>query len=75
MSEQDKKIETLDENDTAILNNRGWHLVDLYRSREGGDGSTAHNKAMEKALTVKREVGIRTVVKEGVTYFEVWEHW
>ncbi len=75
MSESEKKIQTLDENETATLNRRGWHLVDLYRSREGGEGSTAYNKAMEKALKVKREVGIRTVVKDGVTYFEVWEHW
>ena len=75
MSENEKKIETLDENDTGMLNKKGWHLIDLYRSREGGDGSTAHNKAVEKAMTLEREVGIRRVVKEGVTYYEVWEHW
>ncbi len=75
MSEKKKEIETLDENNTEILNKKGWHLVDLYRSREGGDGSTAHNKALEKALTVKRKVGLRRVVKDGVTYYEVWEHW
>ena len=75
MAGDKKDIETLDENDTAMLNKKGWHLVDLYRSREGGDGSTAYNKAVEKALKVKRKVGMRRVVKEGITYYEVWEHW
>lgn len=75
MSEDIKVIETLDENDSAMLTKKGWHLVDLYRSRDGGEGSTAHNKALEKAQALKRKVGMRTVVKEGVTYFEVWEHW
>ena len=75
MPKDKKDIETLDENDTAILNRRGWHMIDLYRSRDGGDGSTAHNKAVEKALSSKRNVGIRRVVKEGITYYEVWEHW
>ena len=75
MPKDKNDIATLDENDTAILNRRGWHLVDLYRSRDGGDGSTAHNKAMEKALASKRNVGIRRVVKSGITYYEVWEHW
>ena len=75
MSEDEKDFEVLDENDTAILKQKGWHLIDLYRSREGGDGSTAHNKAIEKVTSLERQAGIRTVVKDGVTYFEVWEHW
>lgn len=75
MSENSKKIETLDEKDTNILNKQGWHLVNLYRSRQGGDGSTAYNKAVEKALKHERQVGIRRIIKDGVTYYEVWEHW
>ncbi len=75
MTEQSKGIETLDELDTGILNRKGWHLITLYRTREGGDGSTAYDKALEKALNHERKVGIRCVVKEGITYYEVWEHW
>ena len=78
MSENAKNhenIETLNESDTVLLNRQGWHLVTLFQTREGGDESEAYHKALNKAVSHDREAGIRCVVKDGVTYYEVWDRW
>jgi len=75
MNDNLNNVEKLDELDTGLLEKKGWHFVTYYQSREGGDGSSAYNKAMEKALKHERKIGIRSVVKNEVTYYELWEHW
>lgn len=75
MDRNSKDVERLDELDTGLLEKKGWHFVTYYQSREGGEGSSAYNKAMEKALNHKRKAGIRTHIKDGVTYYELWEYW
>jgi len=75
MDKDGADIVRLDEPDTGILNKKGWSLVTYFQSRQGGHGSTAYNKAFEKALTIKREVGLRSYVKDGYTYWEIWEHY
>ena len=65
----------LDGMDTGILNRKGWHFVTYFQSRQGGEGSSAYNKACERAKAHQRPAGIRTIVKDGITYWEIWEHW
>ena len=69
------EIEKLDGQDTGILNKQGWHLITHYKSKEGGTGSNAHNNAVEKALSIPRPTGIRTLEQDEYTVFEVWEYW
>ena len=75
MSENSAEIESLDGLDTNILNRKGWHLVTHFRVREGTDGSTAYNYAVEKVQSHNRQAGIRTITKNGVTYHEIWDFW
>ena len=75
MQEDGKDIARLDEQDADLLNKKGWFLVTYFQSKQGGQGSTAYNNAMEKALTLKRDVGLRSYVKDDYTYWEVWEHY
>ena len=69
------EIEKLDGQDTAILNNQGWHFIISYKSKDGGTGSNAHNNAIEKAASIERPTGIRMIDEEERTVFEVWENW
>ncbi len=75
MSNNGKDINNLDGYDTAILKRQGWFFVTYYQSREGGNGSNAYSNAIEKASTIDREVGLRSYIKNDVTYWEVWELW
>ena len=75
MSDDSNEVEMLDGMDTGILNRQGWHFVTYFQTREGGEGSSAYNKARERAKAHNRPAGIRTVVKDGITYWEIWEHW
>lgn len=75
MTKHDEEIINLDGQDTDILNKKGWFLATYYQSREGGDGSNAYNRAIQKANTLARETGLRSYVKDNYTYWEVWEHW
>lgn len=75
MSNNGSDINNLDGYDTEILKKQGWFFVTYFQSREGVDGSKAYNNAMEKALSIEREVGLRSYVKDDITYWEVWEHW
>ncbi len=75
MSESSADIESLDGLDTAILNNKGWHLVTQFRVRAGTDGSKAYNHAIDKVQNHNRHAGVRTITKDGVTYHEVWDLW
>lgn len=75
MEKNGTEIVRLDEQDTGILQKKGWFLVTYFQSKQGGQGSTAYNKAMEKALTLERKVGLRSYVKDDYTYWEVWEHY
>ena len=75
MSEEDSGIITLDGEDTVILKKKGWFLVTYYQSRTGGDGSVAHDRAVEKANSIDRKTGIRRHKRGDYIVFEVWEHW
>ena len=75
MSDESDQIETLDGLDTSILERKGWHFVTYFQTRESGQGSSAYNKACERAKSHARQAGIRSVVKDGITYWEIWEHW
>ena len=67
-------VTNLNDQDTDVLQRRGWFLVTYFQSSEGGTGSNAYNNAMDQALSLKREVGLRSYVKDNYTYWEVWEH-
>lgn len=69
------EIEKLDGEDSAILNKRGWYLVTYYQSRKGDESSKAYDHAVEKAASIERQTGIRTVEKKEHTVFEIWEYW
>lgn len=69
------EIETLNGQDTEILNKQGWHFIIRYKSKEAGTGSNAHNNAIDKAKSIQRPTGIRVVEKDDYTLFEVWEYW
>lgn len=75
MGENTKEIENLDGIDTQVLNRKGWHYLTYYKTTEGNDGSSAYDKAIERALKHERKVGIRTVVKENSTHYELWDKW
>jgi len=75
MSESSAEIESLDGLDTAILNRKGWHLVTHFRVSKDTDESNAYNYAVEKVKNHNRPAGIRTIIKDGVTYHEVWDFW
>ena len=67
-------VTNLNDQDTDILQTRGWFLVTTFQSSEGGQDSDAYNDAMDKALSLNCEVGLRSYVKDYHTYWEVWEH-
>ncbi|QMU61801.1 MAG: hypothetical protein GKR92_08860 [Gammaproteobacteria bacterium] len=75
MSDSSAEIESLNGLDTAMLNNQGWHLVTHFRVREGTDGSKAYNYAVDKVQNHNRHAGIRTIIRGGVTYHEIWDFW
>ncbi len=75
MSEEPDQVEKLDGLDTGILNRKGWHFVTYFQTRQEAEGSSAEGKAYKKALEHKRKAGIRKFVKDGTTYWEIWEHW
>lgn len=70
-----EELETLDNEDSAILNKRGWFLVTYFQTREGDTSSNAYNLAVEKANSIDRQSGIRTHKKGNHTLFEIWEKW
>ena len=67
-------VTNLNDQDSDILQTRGWFLVTCFQSSEGGQGSNVYNKAMDKALSLNREVGLRSYVEDNYTYWEVWQH-
>ena len=75
MNADNNDLEILDGNDSAVLNKRGWFLVTYYQSRKGDESSKAYDYALDKASSIKRQTGIRTVQKQEHTIFEVWELW
>ncbi len=75
MLDNSAEIESLNGLGTAMLNSQGWHLVTHFHVREGADGSKAYNYAVDKVQNHNRHAGIRTIIKEGVTYHEIWDFW
>jgi hypothetical protein len=75
MAENSAEIESLAGLDTNILNRKGWHLVTRFQVSKGSDGSNAYDYAVEKVQNHNRPAGIRTIVKDEVTYHEVWDFW
>ncbi len=70
-----EKIEDLDCNTSAILNKRGWFLVTYFQCRKDSQACESRNRAIEKAESLGRRAGIRTVEKEEYVVFEIWEKW
>ncbi len=66
---------SLNGEDSALLNKRGWFLVTYFQSREGDVSSKAYDLAVEKANSIDRQTGIRTLKKGKHTLFEIWEKW
>lgn len=76
MLEVTTEIESLDgHQDTTILHRQGWYMVTHFRVREGTDGSAAYNHAVDRVQKHNRHAAIRTVIKSGVTYYEIWDYW
>lgn len=75
MLESSAEIESLNGQETGVLNRKGWHLVTHFRVSESADESKAYDYAVEKVKNHNRPAGIRTIVKDGVTYHEVWDFW
>lgn len=75
MADTSAEIESLDGLDTNILNRKGWHLVTHFQVSESSGGSNAYDYAVEKVQNHNRPAGIRTVVREGVTFHEIWDFW
>ncbi len=69
------EISALNEMDSAILNKKGWFMVTYYQSKNDTEGSRAYDLAISKAMSIKRQTGIRCVKKSEYTVYEVWEHW
>ena len=65
----------LDLEDIDKLNNKGWFLVTYFQCRKDSQACGSRDCAIEKANSIDREVGIRTVEKENYVVFEVWEKW
>ena len=74
-TDSSNEIESLDGQDTGILNRKGWHMVTHFRVSEGSDNSNAYDYAVEKVKNHNRPAGIRTIVRDGFTYHEVWDFW
>ena len=68
----EKHIINLDDEESEILNKKGWYLVTYFKSSES---SRAYNLAVDKAQSIKRKVGMRSYKQNEDTYWEVWEKW
>ncbi len=73
--EDKNEIIEFDNEDSKILNKKGWFFVTHYRSRDSGQSTNAYNNAVKKALLINRKTGLRSYEKDGFTYWEVWELW
>ncbi len=67
-------VTNLNEQDTDILQIQGWFLVTTFQSSESGQNSDAYNNAMDKALSLNCEVGLRSYINDNHTFWEVWKH-
>lgn len=72
MTDEQEDLDTLD---SAILNKRGWFLVTYFQCRKDKSACHSRDRAVEKAKSIDRKTGIRTVEKKDNIYFEVWEKW
>jgi len=70
-----EELEDLDVLDSAVLNKQGWFLVTYYQCRNDKSACVSRDRAIEKAKSIDRKTGIRTLEKEDNIYFEVWEKW
>ena len=75
MKERIEKKEDLDLLSSAVLNKRGWFLVTYFQCRKDSDACMSRRRAIDKANSIERETGVRTVEKEDYIVFEVWEKW
>ena len=69
------QYKNLDLEDIDKLNNKDWFLVTYFQCRKDSKACGSRDRAIEKANSIDREVGIRTVEKENYVVFEVWEKW
>ena len=67
--------ENLDLEESDKLNKRGWFLVTYFQCRKESPACESRDRAVEKANSLDRKSGIRTLEKEDYVVFEVWEKW
>ena len=67
-------VTNLNEQNTDILQTQGWFLVTTFQSSESGQNPDVYNNAMDKALSLNCEVGLRSYVNDNHTFWDVWKH-
>lgn len=73
-SEDDDSLEILDD-ESAILNKRGWFLVTYYQCSKARSACESRDRAIEKAKLINRKTALRIVEEAEHVKFEVWEFW
>ena len=71
----ENELASLDGEDSAILNKRGWFLVTYFQCRKDEQACESRDRAIEKATSINRKTGIRIIEKYEYVVFEVWEYW
>lgn len=71
----ENELASLDGEDTATLNKKGWFLVTYFQCRKDTKACESRDRAIEKANSIDRKAGIRIVEEEDYVIFEVWECW
>lgn len=74
MNDGNNSLEMLDD-ESAILNKRGWFLVTYYQCRKDKLACASRDRAIAKAESISRKTALRVVEKEEHVKFEVWEYW
>ena len=71
----ESELASLDGEDTATLNKKGWFLVTYYQCRKDTKAYESRDRVIEKVNSIDRKTGIRIVEKEEYVISEVWECW
>ena len=69
------EYKNLDLEESGDLNKKGWFLVTYFQCRKDTKACKSRDRAIEKAESLERNAGIRTIEKEEYVVFEVWEKW
>ena len=74
VDESDDSLEILDD-ESAILNKRGWFLVTYYQCRKDESACGSRDRATSKCESIDRKTALRIIESEEHIKFEVWEYW